>query len=64
MLVERFLGNSVHAVLVRDSAAADAVRAWHTQANPGPLLLLPLDAMSEEAATLAGTRELAEGSYF
>ena len=50
MLVERFLGNSVHAVLVRDSAAADAVRAWHTRANPGPLLLLPLDAMSEDAA--------------
>ena len=50
MLVERFLGNSVHAVLVRDRATADAVRAWHAVANPGPLLLLPLDAMTEEAA--------------
>ena len=43
-LVERFLGASVHAVLVRDSAVAEAVRGWHTEANPGPLLLLPLDA--------------------
>ncbi|MFI5232340.1 MAG: chromosome segregation protein SMC [Gemmatimonadales bacterium] len=44
LLVERFLGASVHAVVVRDRAAADAVRHWHAQANPGPLLLLPLDA--------------------
>ncbi|MES2177291.1 MAG: chromosome segregation protein SMC [Gemmatimonadota bacterium] len=50
LLVEKFLGNSVHAVLVRDSAAADAVRAWHASTNPGPLLLLPLDAMTEESA--------------
>ncbi len=49
-LVEKFLGNSVHAVLVRDSAAADAIRIWHASANPGPLLLLPVDAMSEDAA--------------
>ncbi len=50
VLVEKFLGNSVHAVLVRDAAAADAIRRWHSDANPGPLLLLPLDAMSEETA--------------
>jgi chromosome segregation protein len=50
LLVEKFLGNSVHAVLVRDSAAADAVRRWHAIANPGPLLLLPADAMTEESA--------------
>ncbi len=49
-LVEKFLGNSVHAVLVRDAAAADAIRVWHASANPGPLLLLPVDAMSEDAA--------------
>jgi len=48
VLVEKFLGNTVHAVLVRDRAAADAIRAWHEQANPGPLLLLPLDAVSDE----------------
>ena len=50
VLVEKFLGNSVHAVLVRDADAADAVRRWHADANPGPLLLLPLDAMTEETA--------------
>ena len=44
LLVERFLGPSVHAVVVKDRAAAEAVRRWHAQANPGPLLLLPLDA--------------------
>jgi len=42
-LVERFLGAGVHAVLVRDAAAADAVREWHLRTSPGPLLLLPAD---------------------
>src|SRR5690348_3009232 len=50
VVVERFLGNSVHAVLVRDQHVADAIRAWHAQSNPGPLLLLPVDALSEETA--------------
>ena len=50
LMVEKFLGNSVHAVLVRDGGVADAIRAWHAEANPGPLLLLPLDAMTEDAA--------------
>jgi chromosome segregation protein len=44
LLVERFLGATLHAVIVRDAAAADAVRAWHSETNPGALLLLPLDA--------------------
>jgi chromosome segregation protein len=39
--VERFLGMTVHAVLVRDQAAASAIREWHADVNPGPLLLLP-----------------------
>jgi chromosome segregation protein len=43
-LVERFLGPTVHAVLVRDRDAAEAIRAWHTASNPGPLLLLPADS--------------------
>jgi len=47
LLVEKFLGNSVHAVLVRDRDVADAIRVWHGEANPGPLLLLPLDAAAE-----------------
>lgn len=45
LLVERYLGMTVHAVVVRDHAAADAVRAWHASVNPGPLLLLPLDSV-------------------
>ena len=50
LLVERFLGATVHAVLVRDRATADAIRAWHGEANPGALLLLPLDAAPAPAA--------------
>ena len=49
LLVERFLGPSIHAVVVRDQAAADAVRRWHAHASPGALLLLPLDAKSGTA---------------
>jgi chromosome segregation protein len=45
LLVERFLGATVHAVLVRDRDVAEAVRTWHNTAHPGPLLLLPLDAL-------------------
>ncbi len=48
-LVERYLGATLHAVLVRDHDVAEQVRAWHTQANPGSLLLLPVDtAFGEE----------------
>ncbi len=43
-LVERFLGATVNAVLVRDRSVAEAVRAWHASATPGPLLLLPVDS--------------------
>jgi chromosome segregation protein len=44
-LVERFLGPTVHAVLVRDRGAAESIRAWHAATNPGPLLLLPADSL-------------------
>ncbi len=47
--VERFLGAHLYAVVVRDRAAADAVRAWHVAANPGPLVLLPADAAGARA---------------
>ena len=40
--VERFLGATVHAVLVRDRAAAEEIREWHRGSHPGPLLLLPV----------------------
>ncbi|MGQ0538114.1 MAG: AAA family ATPase, partial [Gemmatimonadaceae bacterium] len=43
-LVERYLGATVHAVVVRDARVAEAIREWHATAAPGPLLLLPLDA--------------------
>jgi chromosome segregation protein len=56
-LVERFLGPTVHAVLVRDRNAADAVRVWHAATNPGPLLLLPLDAELNGDATGSGVEE-------
>jgi chromosome segregation protein len=52
VLVERYLGASVHAVLVKDSHAADAVREWHRRTNPGPLLLLPLDAVAGNEASI------------
>ena len=40
-LAERLLGEWLHAVLVRDADAADAIRAWHATEQPGPLVLLP-----------------------
>jgi chromosome segregation protein len=55
LLVEKFLGNSVHAVLVRDRDVAEAIRVWHAGANPGPLLLLPLDAESGDAGDDRGS---------
>ncbi|MDA1081252.1 MAG: chromosome segregation protein SMC [Gemmatimonadetes bacterium] len=42
--VERFLGATAHAVVVRDGETAERVRRWHANTNPGALLLLPLDA--------------------
>lgn len=45
-LVERFLGATVNAVLVRDRSVAEAVRAWHASATPGPLLLLPIESVN------------------
>jgi chromosome segregation protein len=44
-LVERYLGATVHAVLVRDRGTAESIRAWHAATNPGPLLLLPADSL-------------------
>jgi len=65
-LVERYLGATVHAVLVRDRATADAVRAWHAEHNPGPLLLLPIDTVfageGTDANDLAGLVESSSSS--
>jgi chromosome segregation protein len=63
VVVERFLGATVHAVLVRDQATASEIRAWHAEASPGPLLLLPLDApLHDDAAqgTLVGVVQATE----
>jgi chromosome segregation protein len=54
LVVERYLGATVHAVVVRDNEAAQAIRTWHASSNPGALLLLPLDAVRETAESNAG----------
>ncbi|MBI2614922.1 MAG: AAA family ATPase, partial [Gemmatimonadetes bacterium] len=41
-LAERLLADWLHAVLVRDDAAVEAVRRWHGETRPGPLVLLPV----------------------
>jgi chromosome segregation protein len=53
VLVERFLGATVHAVVLRDRDVAERVRVWHASANLGPLLLLPADAIPS-ASPFAG----------
>ncbi|MBI4541508.1 MAG: AAA family ATPase [Gemmatimonadetes bacterium] len=40
---EHVLGEWLHAVLVADLSACDAIHAWHREAAPGPLLLLPVE---------------------
>lgn len=56
-LVERFLGATVHAVLVRDRETAEYVRIWHATTNPGPLLLLPIDSLLGDELTAETTDE-------
>jgi chromosome segregation protein len=43
-LAERLLGEWMHAVLVRDQAAVEAIRQWHAEVQPGALVLLPADS--------------------
>ena len=62
-LVERYLGMTVHAIVVRDAHVAEAVREWHAATAPGPLLLLPLDATASGslgAAELAHSLDVTE----
>ena len=40
-LAERLLGEWLHAVLVNDASAIEAISAWHAENQPGPLVLLP-----------------------
>ncbi len=59
-LVERFLGATVHAVLVKDRNTADAIRAWHAATNPGPLLLLPVDSVPMALSDHDSSEELSK----
>ena len=52
--VERYLGATVHAVVVRDREVAESIRRWHAASNPGALLLLPLDVGHETNASVNG----------
>jgi chromosome segregation protein len=63
-LVERYLGSSLHAVVVRDAETTSAIREWHRRTQPGALLILPLDALEGgegEDEVLAGVRTEAAG---
>ena len=40
-LAERLLGEWMHAVLVRDHDVIPAIQAWHAEAQPGAIVLLP-----------------------
>ena len=42
-LAERLLGDWMHAVLVRDEPAVRLIQKWHTEQQPGSLVLLPLN---------------------
>jgi chromosome segregation protein len=42
-LAERLLGEWMHAVLVRDGSAVEAIQGWHAEHQPGPLVLLPIE---------------------
>ncbi|MEO5580792.1 MAG: AAA family ATPase, partial [Gemmatimonadaceae bacterium] len=56
-LVERFLGATVHAVLVRNREVGDRIRIWHAATNPGPLLLLPSDSQPMADASSDGGQD-------
>ena len=49
-LVERLLGEWMHAVVVRDRETVAAIQAWHGREQPGALVLLPLDPGPQHAA--------------
>lgn len=52
--IESYLGQLMHAVLVRDRSTVDAVVRWHEHSAPGALVLLPLDG--ESASEIAMLR--------
>ena len=60
LLVERYLGATVHAVVVRDRDAAETIRRWHATSSPGPLLLLPLDAVRDATEAVSSGELVAD----
>ena len=60
LLVERYLGATVHAVVVRDRETSEKIRRWHATSNPGALLLLPLDAVREVTASVTSDELVAD----
>ncbi len=52
-LTERLLGEWMHAVLVRDSDAVEAIRAWHAEVQPGALVLLPVSPGPSTVSAMA-----------
>ena len=63
-LAERLLGEWMHAVLVRDWHAVGAIHAWHQEAQPGSLVLLPIHPGPEgpdSGSNPLATRLSAEG---
>jgi chromosome segregation protein len=56
-LAERLLGEWLHAVLVRDRATVSTVLAWHQEAQPGALVLLPI----HPGPTSGGGRNIGHG---
>lgn len=63
-VAERLLGEWVHAVLVRDSAAVPAIQAWHAAEQPGAIVLLPADRGPSGEVTEGplGSRLYAQGA--
>ena len=58
-LAERLLGEWMHAILVRDWATVDAVHTWHEEAQPGALVLLPVEPGPAETSR-AGSHPLTD----
>jgi len=49
-LAERLLGEWIHAVVLADEGAVEAIRAWHTESGAGAVVLLPGGAPATAAA--------------
>ncbi len=57
-VAERLLAEWLHAVLVTDEAAVSAVKRWHAEVKPGPLVLLPVSPGPAQRGAEIGIAEL------